>query len=132
VSSWAPESSSALAGLLAAPLRGVNPEMGGPVLIEAFVIIVMGHGFPGRPDRRRPAGGRGRRDDHAGPARIRRAGHLCADGRRAHPASWPSERRFAPSTQIRSLLLCRDGIEDGLHIRGREDVKQLTAAPQRP
>jgi branched-chain amino acid transport system permease protein len=31
-----------LAGLLAAPLRGVNPEMGGPVLIEAFVITVIG------------------------------------------------------------------------------------------
>jgi branched-chain amino acid transport system permease protein len=31
-----------LAGLLAAPLRGVNPEMGGSVLIEAFVITVIG------------------------------------------------------------------------------------------
>jgi branched-chain amino acid transport system permease protein len=31
-----------LAGLLAAPLRGVNPEMGGSVLIEAFVVTVIG------------------------------------------------------------------------------------------
>lgn len=31
-----------LAGLLAAPLRGVSPEMGVPVLIEAFVITVVG------------------------------------------------------------------------------------------
>lgn len=31
-----------LAGLLAAPMRGVNPDMGGPVLIEAFVITVIG------------------------------------------------------------------------------------------
>lgn len=31
-----------LAGLLAAPLRGVNPEMGGSVLVEAFVITVIG------------------------------------------------------------------------------------------
>lgn len=33
---------AALAGLLAAPLRGVNPEMGGPVLVEAFVVTVVG------------------------------------------------------------------------------------------
>jgi branched-chain amino acid transport system permease protein len=33
---------SGLAGLLAAPLRGVSPEMGVPVLIEAFVITVVG------------------------------------------------------------------------------------------
>ena len=31
-----------LAGLLAAPMRGVAPEMGVPVLIEAFVITVVG------------------------------------------------------------------------------------------
>lgn len=31
-----------LAGLLAAPMRGVSPEMGIPVLIEAFVITVVG------------------------------------------------------------------------------------------
>jgi branched-chain amino acid transport system permease protein len=31
-----------LAGLLAAPLRGVSPEMGVPILIEAFVITVVG------------------------------------------------------------------------------------------
>ena len=31
-----------LAGLLAAPMRGVSPEMGEPVLIEAFVITVVG------------------------------------------------------------------------------------------
>lgn len=31
-----------LAGLLAAPLRGASPEMGVPVLIEAFVITVVG------------------------------------------------------------------------------------------
>lgn len=31
-----------LAGLLAAPMRGVSPEMGAPVLIEAFVITVVG------------------------------------------------------------------------------------------
>lgn len=31
-----------LAGLLAAPLRGVSPEMGVPVLVEAFVITVVG------------------------------------------------------------------------------------------
>lgn len=31
-----------LAGLLAAPMRGVSPEMGVPVLIEAFVITVVG------------------------------------------------------------------------------------------
>jgi branched-chain amino acid transport system permease protein len=31
-----------LAGLLAAPMRGVSPEMGVPILIEAFVITVVG------------------------------------------------------------------------------------------
>ena len=31
-----------LAGLLAAPMRGVTPEMGIPVLVEAFVITVVG------------------------------------------------------------------------------------------
>ena len=31
-----------LAGLLAAPLRGASPEMGVPVLVEAFVITVVG------------------------------------------------------------------------------------------
>lgn len=31
-----------LAGLLAAPLQGVSPEMGGPVLAEAFVVTVVG------------------------------------------------------------------------------------------
>ncbi|EGF32602.1 permease component of ABC transporter protein [Oxalobacteraceae bacterium IMCC9480] len=31
-----------LAGLLAAPMRGVSPEMGAPILIEAFVITVVG------------------------------------------------------------------------------------------
>ncbi len=31
-----------LAGLLAAPLQGVIPEMGGPVLAEAFVVTVVG------------------------------------------------------------------------------------------
>lgn len=31
-----------LAGLLAAPIRGVIPEMGTPVLIEAFVVTVVG------------------------------------------------------------------------------------------
>jgi branched-chain amino acid transport system permease protein len=30
------------AGLLAAPLRGVTPEMGQPVLVEAFVVTVIG------------------------------------------------------------------------------------------
>lgn len=33
---------AALAGLLAAPLQGVIPEMGGPVLAEAFVVTVVG------------------------------------------------------------------------------------------
>lgn len=31
-----------LAGLLAAPLQGVSPEMGGPILAEAFVVTVVG------------------------------------------------------------------------------------------
>lgn len=31
-----------LAGLLAAPMRGVTPEMGVPVLVEAFVVTVVG------------------------------------------------------------------------------------------
>lgn len=31
-----------LAGLMAAPIRGVTPEMGQPVLIEAFVVTVIG------------------------------------------------------------------------------------------
>lgn len=31
-----------LAGLLAAPIRGVTPEMGIPVLVEAFVVTVVG------------------------------------------------------------------------------------------
>jgi branched-chain amino acid transport system permease protein len=31
-----------VAGLLAAPIRGVSPEMGQPVLIEAFVVTVVG------------------------------------------------------------------------------------------
>lgn len=31
-----------LAGLLAAPMRGITPEMGLPVLVEAFVITVVG------------------------------------------------------------------------------------------
>lgn len=33
---------AALAGLLAAPIRGVYPEMGVPVLVEAFVVTVVG------------------------------------------------------------------------------------------
>ncbi len=33
---------AALAGILAAPIRGVNPEMGGSVLAEAFVVTVLG------------------------------------------------------------------------------------------
>lgn len=33
---------AALAGLLAAPMRGVFPEMGVPVLVEAFVVTVVG------------------------------------------------------------------------------------------
>jgi branched-chain amino acid transport system permease protein len=33
---------AALAGLLAAPLQGASPEMGGPVLVEAFVVTVVG------------------------------------------------------------------------------------------
>ena len=33
---------AALAGLLAAPLQGVIPEMGGPILAEAFVVTVVG------------------------------------------------------------------------------------------
>ncbi len=33
---------AALAGLLAAPMRSVNPEMGATVLIEAFVVTVIG------------------------------------------------------------------------------------------
>ncbi len=33
---------AALAGLLAAPLQGATPEMGGPVLVEAFVVTVVG------------------------------------------------------------------------------------------
>jgi len=33
---------AALAGLLAAPMRSVNPEMGSTVLIEAFVVTVIG------------------------------------------------------------------------------------------
>ena len=33
---------AALAGLLAAPLQGASPEMGGPILIEAFVVTVVG------------------------------------------------------------------------------------------
>jgi branched-chain amino acid transport system permease protein len=31
-----------LAGVLAAPIRGVYPEMGVPVLVEAFVVTVVG------------------------------------------------------------------------------------------
>jgi branched-chain amino acid transport system permease protein len=31
-----------LGGLLAAPLQGVIPEMGGPILAEAFVVTVVG------------------------------------------------------------------------------------------
>ena len=31
-----------LAGVLAAPIRGVFPEMGVPVLVEAFVVTVIG------------------------------------------------------------------------------------------
>ena len=31
-----------LAGVLAAPIRGVFPEMGVPVLVEAFVVTVVG------------------------------------------------------------------------------------------
>ncbi len=33
---------AALAGLLAAPLQGASPEMGGPILVEAFVVTVVG------------------------------------------------------------------------------------------
>ncbi len=33
---------AALGGLLAAPLQGVIPEMGGPILAEAFVVTVVG------------------------------------------------------------------------------------------
>lgn len=33
---------AALAGILSAPLQGVIPEMGGPVLAEAFVVTVVG------------------------------------------------------------------------------------------
>lgn len=33
---------AAFAGLLAAPMRGVTPEMGVPVLVEAFVVTVVG------------------------------------------------------------------------------------------
>ncbi|MDE2361205.1 MAG: branched-chain amino acid ABC transporter permease [Hyphomicrobiales bacterium] len=33
---------AALAGLLSAPLQGVIPEMGGPILAEAFVVVVVG------------------------------------------------------------------------------------------
>ena len=33
---------AALAGLLAAPLQGASPEMGGPILVEAFVVTVIG------------------------------------------------------------------------------------------
>lgn len=33
---------AALAGLLAAPLQGVIPEMGGTILVEAFVVTVIG------------------------------------------------------------------------------------------
>jgi branched-chain amino acid transport system permease protein len=33
---------AALAGVLAAPLQGVTPEMGGPILAEAFVVTVIG------------------------------------------------------------------------------------------
>ena len=33
---------ASLAGLLAAPMRGVFPEMGIPVLVEAFVVTVVG------------------------------------------------------------------------------------------
>jgi len=33
---------AALAGVLAAPLQGVIPEMGGPILAEAFVVTVVG------------------------------------------------------------------------------------------
>jgi branched-chain amino acid transport system permease protein len=33
---------AALAGLLAAPLQGVSPEMGGAILAEAFVVTVVG------------------------------------------------------------------------------------------
>jgi branched-chain amino acid transport system permease protein len=33
---------AALAGLMAAPLQGANPEMGGPILAEAFVVTVVG------------------------------------------------------------------------------------------
>jgi branched-chain amino acid transport system permease protein len=33
---------AALAGILAAPIRGANPEMGGSVLAEAFVVTVLG------------------------------------------------------------------------------------------
>ena len=33
---------AALAGVLAAPLQGVTPEMGGPILAEAFVVTVVG------------------------------------------------------------------------------------------
>ncbi len=33
---------AALAGLLAAPLQGASPEMGGPILVEALVVTVVG------------------------------------------------------------------------------------------
>jgi branched-chain amino acid transport system permease protein len=33
---------AAFAGLLAAPLQGVSPEMGGTILAEAFVVTVVG------------------------------------------------------------------------------------------
>ena len=35
-------SMAGIAGLLAAPLQGASPEMGGPILAEAFVVTVVG------------------------------------------------------------------------------------------
>ena len=53
-----------LAGLLAAPLQGVIPEMGGPILAEAFVVTVVGGmgSLLGAVARR--AAGRRRREHH--------------------------------------------------------------------
>ena len=54
------------AGLLAAPLQGVIPEMGGTILAEAFVVTVVGrHGIDRRRRARRPSGRRRRQHDVA-------------------------------------------------------------------
>ena len=94
------------AGLLAAPLQGVIPEMGGTILAEAFVVTVVGrHGIDRRRRAGRPPGRRRRQHDLAVRAGNGQGLDLRADGGGSdHPAAGILRPRRIDELKVKSRM----------------------------